>query len=315
MSQDVAGPGSGAAGLGRAQIESCGRLLAGLAVGLDGRNRTQLGPFGTRTGRNQPKMDRSLLGAPRWLRGLIKAGPGRALACIDWAHQEYGIAAALSGDEAMLEACVSGDPYLAFGRLAGFITENSTAEKVGLARRRCKACALAVLNGMGAETLGSRLDLSPGEASELLLRHKRAYPRFWAWSDGAETVGLLRGELRSVFGWTLRFKGGANPRAIRNFPCQANGAEMLRWACSLAIEKDVVVAAPVHDALLVEGPSDSIEDVVAEARDCMAKASEAVLAGFRLATTARTIRWPDRFLEENTQPIWDSVVGSVQAVE
>jgi DNA polymerase I-like protein with 3'-5' exonuclease and polymerase domains len=260
-------------------------------------------------------MDCSLLGAPRWLRGLIKPSPGRALASIDWAHQEYGIAAALSGDEAMIRACVSGDPYLAFGHIAGLITENSTAEHVGLARRRCKTCALAVLNGMGAESLGSRLDLSPGEASELLLRHKRAYPRFWDWSDGAEMVGLLRGELRSVFGWTLRFEGGANPRAIRNFPCQANGAEMLRWACSLAIERGVEVAAPAHDALLVEGPTDSIEDVVAEARDCMARASEAVLSGFRLATTARTLRWPDRFLEENAQPIWDRVVGRMKAVE
>ncbi len=46
----------------------------------------------------------------------------------------------------------------------------------------------------------------------------------------------------------------ANPRSLRNFPCQANGAEMLRLACCLATERGVNVVAPVHDASIVEGP-------------------------------------------------------------
>jgi DNA polymerase I len=49
-------------------------------------------------------------------RGLIKPEPGRAVAYVDWSQEEFGIAASLSGDAAMIDAYQSGDPYLAFGQ-------------------------------------------------------------------------------------------------------------------------------------------------------------------------------------------------------
>ena len=41
---------------------------------------------------------------------------------------------------------------------------------------------------------------------------------------------------------------------------QANGAEMLRLACCLAIERGVKVCAPVHDAILIDRPWNHDED-------------------------------------------------------
>jgi DNA polymerase-1 len=75
----------------------------GLTVGDDGRNRTGLWAFGSKTGRNQPSNAKFIFGPSVWLRGLIKPPPGCAIAYIDWASQEIAIAAALSGDEGMLE--------------------------------------------------------------------------------------------------------------------------------------------------------------------------------------------------------------------
>ncbi len=72
-----------------------------LSVGRDGRNRVPLRPFASRTGRNQPSTKASVLGTAAWVRHLIKPNPSTALALIDWEQQEFGIAAALSGDEAM----------------------------------------------------------------------------------------------------------------------------------------------------------------------------------------------------------------------
>src|SRR5262249_10086422 len=86
--------------------------LADLAGGSDGRNRCLLSPFQSLTGRNQPSTSRFIFGSSVWLRGLIRPGPGSGLAYIDWSGQEYGIAAALSGDEAMMADYRSGDPYL-----------------------------------------------------------------------------------------------------------------------------------------------------------------------------------------------------------
>jgi DNA polymerase I len=54
--------------------------LSSLAVGKDGRNRTILSAFRSRTSRNQPSNSRFIFGPSTWLRGLIKPPPGYGLA-------------------------------------------------------------------------------------------------------------------------------------------------------------------------------------------------------------------------------------------
>ncbi|MCP4978902.1 MAG: hypothetical protein GY935_00235 [Gammaproteobacteria bacterium] len=94
---------------------SLGQLrLAALSLGKDRRNRTSLMPFGSRTGRNQPSNSKSIFGASRWIRGLIKPGVARFVAYIDWKSQEIAIAAALSGDVNLWKAYSTGDPYMGF---------------------------------------------------------------------------------------------------------------------------------------------------------------------------------------------------------
>jgi DNA polymerase I-like protein with 3'-5' exonuclease and polymerase domains len=272
-----------------------------------------LSPFRARTGRNQPSNSRFIFGPAVWLRGLIKPAEGRALAYVDWSQQEFGIAAALSGDAAMMAAYESGDPYLTFGKQAGRIPADGTKHTHGPERELFKTCALAVQYGMGAGSLARRIGRSPAHARELLRHHRETYPRFWAWSDGAETHAMLRGWLATVFGWTLRVGADANPLSLRNFPCQANGAELLRLACSLATERGVAVVAPVHDALLVEGPADAIEAVAARTQAAMAEASAVVLSGFRLRSEARVIRWPDRYMDPRGEAFWGRVMGLLPA--
>ena len=58
--------------------------LNDLAVGSDGRNRTILSAFRSRTGRNQPSNTRFIFGPSVWLRGLIKPPPGYGVAYVDW---------------------------------------------------------------------------------------------------------------------------------------------------------------------------------------------------------------------------------------
>jgi hypothetical protein len=283
--------------------------LADLAVGADGRNRAMLSPFRARSGRNAPSNSRFIFGPSTWLRGLIKPGPGRAVAYVDWCQQEFGIAASLSGDAAMMEAYESGDPYLTFGKQAGRIPPDGTKRTHGAERDLFKTCVLGVQYGMEAESLARRIGKSPAHARELLRLHRETYPRFWRWSDGAESHAMLLGWLRTVLGWTLRVGADANPRSLRNFPCQANGAEMMRLACSLATERGVSVVAPVHDALLVEGSADAIDEVVARTQGAMAEASEFVLSGFRLRSDAKIVRWPDRYMDNRGRGFYGRVMG------
>ena len=113
--------------------------LNDLAVGRDGRNRTILSAFRSRTGRNQPSNTKFIFGPSVWLRGLIKPPPGQGVAYVDWSQQEFGIAAALSGDRAMQSAYESGDPYLAFAKHAGASRPHATMEIAQAAARAVQA--------------------------------------------------------------------------------------------------------------------------------------------------------------------------------
>jgi hypothetical protein len=282
--------------------------LNDLAVGPDGRNRLLLSAFQSRTGRNQPSNSQFIFGPAVWLRGLIKPGPGRVVAYVDWEQQEFGIAAALSGDQTMMAAYQSGDPYLAFAKQAGAVPHDATKASYKKERDQFKVCALAVQYGQGPKSLAARLGVTEARGRELLELHRRTYPRYWAWSDALQDRAMLYGVLHTVFGWQVQAGPDANPRSLRNFGMQANGAEMLRLACSLATERGIEVCAPVHDALLVEGPADHIEEVVARTQAAMREASEVVLAGFPLRTDAKVVRYPDRYMDERGQEMWNTVM-------
>jgi DNA polymerase I len=282
-----------------------------LAVGADGRNRVLLSPFGTITGRNTPSNSRFIFGLPSWMRGLIRPEPGRALAYIDWSQQEFGIAAALSGDVAMQRAYESGDPYLEFARLAGAVRAGATKESNPVERRLFKTTVLGVQYQLGPTGLAYRLGIGLPEAETLLEHHRRVFSMFWRWSDAACDFAQLHGELQAVFGWTLRIGPGVKLRTMRNFPMQANGSEMLRLACCFATEADIQLAAPVHDALLIEAAVADIEHAAAQTQQVMRLASERVLAGFALRTDVQIIRHPNRFIDERGETMWRWLLESL----
>lgn len=287
---------------------SLGQLrLNDLAVGGDRRNRCMLSAFRSTTGRNQPSNSKFIFGPSAWLRSLIKPGPGRAVAYVDWSQQEFGIAAALSNDAAMMEAYASGDPYLTFAKQAGAVPRDATKKSHPQERSQFKVCALAVQYGMGEQSLAHSLGEPPIVARELLKLHRRTYPAFWRWSEAAVNHAMLLGWLQTVFGWRVHVGPKPNPRSLANFPCQANGAEMLRLACCLATERGIRVCAPVHDAVLIEAATGDIDEAVKETQRAMREASEVILSGFSLRTDADIVRWPDRYCDERGTKMWQTV--------
>ena len=282
-----------------------------LTIGGDGRNRMPLRPFASRPGRNQPSAKASVLGGPKWSRFLIRPEPGTGLAWIDWAQQEFGIAAALSGDSNMQAAYEAGDPYLAFAIAVGAAPEGATSETHANVREQFKACALGVQNGMGGGTLARILSIPQPDAEALLHLHKQTFRQFWWWSEAVEHRALLEGRIQSVFGWQVRVTPESNPLFIRNFPMQANGAEMLRLACCMVTEAGIRVCAPLHDALLIEAKLDDLEATVAETQRLMADASAVVLDGVALRSEVRCVRYPERLGDSHGQGIWRIVEGLI----
>ncbi len=275
-----------------------------LAVGPDGRNRCLLSPFSSRTGRNQPSSTRFLFSAAAWLRNLARPCPGSAIAYIDYSQQEFGVAGALSGDEAMMNAYRSGDPYMEFARMAGAVPARATKASHPRERELYKTTTLGVQFCMSEFGLAFRLGITLVEARNLLSMHRQAFRKFWQWSDAAVNYASLTGSIHTVFGWNLNVTVDTKERSLRNFPCQANGAEILRLACCLATERGIAVCAPVHDALVVEGPADCIEDIVRGTQQAMREAGEIVLNGFTLNSDAVIVRHPDRFMDPRGASMW-----------
>ena len=249
------------------------------------------------------------------MRGLIKPPRGHAVAYIDWSQQEIGIAAALSGDQALQAAYLSGDCYLAFAKQAGAVPGGATKQTHGATRELFKQCMLAVAYGMEWRSLALRIAQPGIVARDLLRAHRQTYRRFWEWSDAAVDQAMLVGVISTVFGWPVRIGENPNPRSLRNFPAQANGAECLRIACCLATERGIEVCAPIHDAIMIIGSVDRIEADIATTRAAMAEASRIVLAGFDLNTDVKIVRWPDRYMDPRGVEMWNRVCKLAAASE
>jgi len=294
--------------------------LNDLSVGDDGRNRTPLWAFGSKTGRNQPSNSKFTFGPSVWLRGLIKPPPGYAVAYIDWSSQEVGIAAALSGDGAMMADFKTGDPYIAFGIRAGVLPPGATKETHDKERDMIKTCVLGLQYGMGEQTLAIRIGKPTIVARELIYAHKDRYRKFWRMAEGAVDCAMLGLPISTVFGWQVRAgsglikprKVGERPRGVgrsmMNFPMQANGAEMMRLAACLATERGIEVCAPVHDAFLICAPLDRIATDVAGMRTAMDEAARAVLDGFPIPTEAKIVRHPGRYMDKRGTIMWQRVM-------
>lgn len=153
-----------------------------------------------------------------------------------------------------------------------------------------------------------RINQSVIVARDLLRAHREAYRTFWRWSDAALDCAMLTGRLHTVFGWQLHAGEKPNPRSLRNFPMQANGAEMLRIACCLGTERGIEVCAPVHDAVPICAPIDRLETDVAAMRAVMAEAARSVLAGFELGTDANIVCWPERYMDGRGTIMWTRVM-------
>jgi hypothetical protein len=292
-----------------------------LSVGRDGRNRCVLWPFSSKTSRTQPKASQWIFSPSAWLRNLIRPEPGKALAYVDYSSMEFGAAAALSDGHTgshnpMLDLYRSGDPYLNFGKMVGLIPQDAIRSTPGVEtiRDRLKVLCLGVQYGMQAATLATRLGVSEVEASELLQLHRGLFSQYWDWSEDWLHSSLDRGRMQTVLGWQCAVGiAEFSERSIRNWPVQANCADVFRLAYTWGTRRGLTLVAPVHDAVLLEGLEERIEADVALMQRIMARASRVILnptedGTFELRTDAKIIRHPDHYTDSRGAELWDTVL-------
>jgi hypothetical protein len=283
--------------------------LTGLTVGRDGRNRCMLSPFAASSARNLPSNAKFIFGPATWMRGLIRPAPGQAIAYLDWSAQEIAIAAALSGDAAMLESYRSGDPHMDFAKRAGLAPSDATAATHPLVRAVCKTTNLGTNYRMTEYGLSLRLRLSTARARELLRLHRETYRQYWRWNDERIDWAMLTNIMHAEFGWPLHVTAATRPRSLGNFPLQANGAEMMRLAAIAAAEAGLEVGCPVHDGFILCAPVERIEADVAAMREIMRQAGLAITRILDLRVDAKIVRYPDRYSDPRGLDMWQRVMA------
>jgi hypothetical protein len=262
---------------------------------------------------------------------------------IDWASQEIWIAAFLSGDRVMQDMLRHGDPYVAFGALAGLLPPDATkkpenspywvsdpelAKRHTTIRNRLKAVALGTLYGKTVYTISIEENMTVDEAKALLKTHRRVFKRFWMWITGVTSEALATRRISTKFGWTqlllsrkereahLNAEGRVKniTNSLQNFPMQAHGAEMLRLAMTYAADQGVPICAPLHDALFAVAPADEEQAVTDSLLTCMNRASKDVI-GVVVPTEVEVVRFPDRFVPSKKPEAIQTWAAMLKALE
>lgn len=247
-------------------------LFVGELVRSTGRVHPSIDPLGADSGR--PSFRRpNLVGIGRTFRPVvIPDAPGFGVAELDYCWQEPLIAAAHFGDGVLLGDCNEGDPYVRMVRVlqstmltpADHALDDAAIKKKhpGM-RARMKILVLAILYGMGNESVATQTGLSLDEATTLRSSFFTRYARL------ADGVVQARRQLRDR-GYTTtatglrRYRAGGGKlseweaRWAVNAPVQGGGACVLKLLLprlsDLLASRGGRIVLPVFDAVVVQFP-------------------------------------------------------------
>ena len=289
-----------------------------LAVGSDGRNRTVLWAFASKTSRTQPKAARWVFSPAVWLRSVIKPEPGRAIAYVDWSSMEFQVAAVLSECQPMIDLYATGSPYVEFAKRFDAAPPTATKRTNPEAHETYKTVLLGAQYGMQHVTLAQRLAISTFAAHEMLNQHRGLFNQYWAWSEDWVAHALDTGVMRTPMGWICRTGiTEFNARSIANWPIQATSADIMRLACILTARAGIGLCGCVHDALVIESSIERIDADTAATKEIMRRASRIVLNSnpngkHELRTDAVIVRYPERYVDKRGVAMWAEVIALLE---
>jgi DNA polymerase I-like protein with 3'-5' exonuclease and polymerase domains len=195
-----------------------------------------------------------------------------------------------------------------------------------------KVLFLAIGYGMGPVALAMKAGISLAEARELLAMHAATYPDFTRWRGNTVDWAYLHGWLRTSFGWQRigcadvaakrnqkqllspreelkRWGRGVPPTELMNWPIQSAGADLTRIVCIAATEAEVELVAPVHDGFLIVSPLGRLEHDIDRMDRLMRRSSEIVTRGLTIRVETKSVRYPDRYMDEKGEAMWNRVMG------
>ena len=218
-------------------------------------------------------------------KAFVPGEDGWVIMSADYSQIELRVMAALSGDEAMLEAFEKGlDIHAATAaRVYGVPLDGVLPEM----RRTAKMVNFGIIYGISAFGLSQRLGIPRSEAATIIESYFKQFPGIKSYLDRTVADAKQRGYVETLTGRRLYLRdinsanatvrGGAE-RVAMNMPIQGTAADMIKLAM---VRVDAALRASghkakmllqVHDELLFEVPEAEVEAVRALVVDGMKNA-------------------------------------------
>jgi len=287
------------------------------SLGSDGRIRPYFNTYGAQSSRTQPASTSFIFLKPAWQRSMVQPPRGRSIGDLDYSSEEFLLSALASRDRKMLAAYKSGDVYLAFGKMIGWIPADGTKKSYKYERDVCKSLVLGLSYLMSKYGLAHKLTDDTGkvwtedQAQELVEQFDDTFSDFAEWRKNLIELYTIDGHVRLPCGWYM-FGDNDNFRSVGNVPIQGLGASIMRKAVCLAQDAGLDVIFTLHDAIYIEYDAGNYSALDTLKR-CMEEAFTFYFEG-EMKEAAKMIRvdpnawgeeFPDAELYQDEKGRWD----------
>jgi DNA polymerase-1 len=228
---------------------------------------TTFGLTGSQTGRLNSS-DPNLMNIPvrtelgKNIRTAFVAGKGNTFVSADYSQFEIRVAAALSGDEGMIDAFNrDADIHVETAALVyGIKPEEVTKQQ----RYEAKAVNFGTMYGQGPHALSLLVGIDFAAAKHFIARYFEVRPKLKAYLDNTKEQAKEQGYVENIFGrrrptpdvqssnFMVREAGY---RAAVNMPLQGTAADLMKMAMVQVAEKlpkGAKLLLQIHDSILVE---------------------------------------------------------------
>ncbi len=235
----------------------------------------------------------------REIRGAFVAPAGRVLVSADYSQIELRVAAALAGDEGMIETFKAGIDLhqQTAAELFGVALENVAKQQ----RYAAKTINFGVLYGMSAHGLSVATGMDGKEAAGFIERYFEVRPKLRQYIEDTKKFAYDNQYTATLFGRrracpeirssNFMLRSGAERMAV-NVPIQGTAADIYKLAMievAKRLEDDCGLLLQIHDELIVEAPAAKGDTVAELMRKVM---GEVIDLGVPLAVdTAIGVNW------------------------
>jgi hypothetical protein len=220
-----------------------------------------------------------------------------------------------ANDGRLIADYLGGDIYHAFAYACGITKEPD--RKIWKSanvdqRQHMKQLQLAINYGMGVKNLARGLQRHPLIASAIILMHQQRYPDYWRWRAEELEIAMLTRRIESSYSWPLRISTSPNQRSLYNFPCQSDGAEMLRLAAVQLCEAGLVPSMLIHDGILLELDN---HEQIEQAKEIMRNAGRTVCNGLEIGVdTDQLLEHGARYRDkrDDARLMWETIMTALE---